>query len=170
MSLTVLSKTELFRENLAFLRENVTCVLSWTSLDGRSQSATVFFWVNDVTDTTFKVFFVTRRHTRKFGAITRNPWVSMVVGSELAPTSVQIEGQAVPMEATDGLMNLEELTVRLKAKPQLQMLYGGAFVPRNPFPDLEGEDFVVMRVTVSWVRFMHRDPATQALRLDEIFP
>jgi uncharacterized pyridoxamine 5'-phosphate oxidase family protein len=155
---------------IAFLRSKLTAVVSWVAADGKPQSATVFYWVNDVSPGHFSIFFVTRRSTRKFTAMLANPSVAIVSGMELEPVTVQIEGDVTPVDAADGLHSLEELTERLSAQPNLQMLYGGAFFPKNPFGDLQGDDFAVMQVKPTWVRFMRRNADTQNLEFLQVVP
>lgn len=157
-------------DTVAFLRTKLTAVVSWVTAEGRPQSATVFYWVNDVAQGQFNVYFVTRRSTRKFAAMLANPAVSIVSGTDMEPNSVQIEGDVTPVDAANGLRELEELTERMSAHPHLQMLYGGSFFPKNPFGDLEGEDFAVMRVKPTWVRFMRRHAVTQELEYLQVLP
>jgi general stress protein 26 len=140
------------------------------SPEGRPQSATVFYWVNDVNSGSFGIYFVTRRSSRKFQAMLANPAVAVVVGTELEPDTLQIEGDATPVEAMDGLHDLEGLHKRLASQPNLQMLYGGAFFPKNPFGKMSGDDFAVMQVKPTWARLMRRNAETEAIEFIQVLP
>jgi general stress protein 26 len=143
-----------------FLRSTHLAVLSTVSKEGSPQSATLFFHVGDiVSPSDFRVYFVTRRDSRKFSNLLASPHpkVALVVGTELEPYSVQIEGTAEFIEASHGFDRLVELSKKLVTDPALAMLYLGNFYPKNPFGAIEGEEFAVFRITPTWVRFMHPD-------------
>ncbi len=163
-------KQQEMRSAIAFLNSKLTAVVSYTAADGKVHSATVFYWVSDVTPDGFSVYFVTRRNARKFSSIVAIPSVAIVVGAELEPMTMQIEGEALPVDAADGLGSLDELDKRLADKPNLKMLYGGAFFPKNPFSSLEGVDFAIICVKPTWARFMHRNSETQAIEFLQVLP
>jgi general stress protein 26 len=152
-----------FNEAVAYMRSQMTCVISWLSGAGTPQSSTVFYWVNDIKDSNFSAYFITRRHTRKFEAIRNNPAVSIVIGTELAPQTMQIEGVAQLIESDDEFKHLEETIKRLESHPTQAMIYAGAFFPKSPFAGLKGTDFAVFRVVPTWARFMTLDKGSSEI-------
>jgi uncharacterized pyridoxamine 5'-phosphate oxidase family protein len=153
---------------LAFLRSKFVAVVATSTPDGQPQAATVFYWVNDTdaADAPFKLYFVTRRSTRKFPNLLANNRVAVVVGTEFEPATVQIDGEAEIIDASDGIGNLQELKKLLVRHPTMAMLYAGEFFPRSPFRKLS-KDFVLVRVRPTWVRFMHHDKANKDIEYDE---
>jgi hypothetical protein len=63
---------------------------------------------------------------------------------------------------------LAEFAKRMHAKPSMARLYAGAFYPRNPFAQMEGEDFAVIRVLPTSVRWMRHDPKEDKLVFHQI--
>lgn len=164
-------RSDLPKDHITYLRSQIIAVVSTIDKETKKpQSATVFYWINDVHRGEFNLYFVTRRYTRKFHNLMSDPSVSVVVGTGFDPLTVQLEGEAELVESQDGLQNMAELTERLHAHPTLAMIYSGAFVPRNPFPQQEGDDFAVFRVRPSWVRFMRYDQERGELVFDQIKP
>ena len=158
------------QDHIEYLREQFIAVVSTVGQDGSPHSATVFFWINDVVHTDFNLYFVTRRHTRKYKDIAQDPRVAVVVGANFEPVTVQIEGEAELVEAQDGYENMVDLAERLHAHPDLAQIYGGHFQPRNPFPQMEGEDFAFIRVRPAWVRMMRYDGGKGELVFEQVRP
>lgn len=163
---------ELPDNHIEYLRDQVTAVLSTVSPEGAPHSATVFYWINDIVAEhgDFNVYFVTRRHTRKFKNLMNDARVAMVVGTTFEPFTVQLEGEAELVETQDSFEGMEELAQRLHAHPTIGMIYSGAFYPRNPFKQMEGEDFALFRIRPSWVRVMRYDEKEQRLVFEQIRP
>ena len=70
---------------LKFLKEKQLAVVSTVSAEGKPESATVLYFIDD----DFNFYFITRRNTRKFGNLqSTNNNVAIVVGTELAPVTV----------------------------------------------------------------------------------
>jgi general stress protein 26 len=148
------------KEAIRYLQSQILGVIATVSFDGMPEAATVYFWVNDVEKDVFNFYILTRRHTRKFQNLLRNKRVAMVVGTELAPSSIQVSGDAEIIDVDDHIGHMKELVSRLKKHPAVAMLYAGSFFPRNPFSKL-GDDFALLRVTPTWVRWMHFDKDTK---------
>ena len=145
------------KEAIRFLQSQLIAVVATLSRAGRPQAATVYFWVNDVEKgDAFNFYFLTRRHSRKFENLLKNKEVSMVVGTEFAPSTVQISGKAEIVDVENHLTHMSGLIARLKKHPTIAMLYAGAFFPKNPFKNLGG-DYAFVKVTPTWVRWMRFD-------------
>jgi len=141
-------------ELIRFLHSKLITVLSTVNADGNPESATVFYWVNDIEGSDFNFYIITRRSSRKFLNLQGSPHVSMVVGTEFAPETVQIKGEAQILEAADGIRNLTGLGKLIKAKYSLFRMYGGDLFPKNPFGAIKGVDFAIIKIRPTWVRWM----------------
>lgn len=131
---------------LGFLRAHKLAVVSTISEGGIPTAATVMFFI----DESWNIYFITRQNTRKFKNLMKNENVAMVVGTELAPGTVQINGVAKWLEG-EGLDFVEKITL----DQDLKNLYYG------PFLNLEGKDFAVFKVEVSWLRYLYLNLKTQ---------
>lgn len=163
-----MTRPRVINEAIAYLRSQLMAVVSTVGTDGKPQAATVFFWVDDVARNRFNIYFVTRRHSRKFANLLINHSVAVVVGSAFEPHTLQIEGEAELIAAGDGIRNMARLSKLLAKKPNMSMLYSGAFFPKNPFGKIIGEDFAVFQVKASWARFMTYDKESKELAYHQI--
>ncbi len=134
------------QEVLKFLKEKQLAVVSTASSAGKPEAATVIYFIDD----DFNFYFVTRRNTRKFENLQSNSNVAIVVGTELLPVTVQIEGTAELVSGEDGELLMAEIIKR----PQIQSLYFG------PFLELKGIDFAAFKVKINWLRWLSVDPET----------
>ncbi len=134
------------QEALKFLKEKVLAVVSTVSPTGKLESATVMYFVDDE----FNFYFVTRLNTRKSDNLRTNSNIAVVVGTELAPVTVQIEGTAELINNEGGKILMDEIAKR----PQIQGLYFG------PFLRLEGVNFGAYKVKINWLRWLSIDPET----------
>ncbi|MEY4745276.1 MAG: hypothetical protein RL272_1221 [Candidatus Parcubacteria bacterium] len=155
-------------ELIAFLRGQLIAVVSTATREGKPESAAIFYWVNDVKNGDFSLYFVTRGNTRKMKNLLFNDEVAVVIGAEFRPSTVQIQGKAEILESADNLKNLTQLAKRIGRRPNLAKIYAGEFFPRNPFGQIEGENFVVVRVRPTWVRWMRFDQDTKKLDFHQI--
>jgi len=147
------------KDVLAFLNSQIICVLATVSPTGQPQAATVFYWIDDIQGDKFNIYIVTRQHTRKFKNLTNNPLVSVVVGTQFEPITVQIDGQALLLDTNTDLRKVQNFP-QMMAKHSIQsMIYGGAFYPKSPFKGLEGENYAVFCITPSQLSMMHFDEA-----------
>lgn len=151
-------RSKTMEEMLEYLRSQTIAVVGSVSAEGDPQVATVYFWVNDIKGKDFSIFFLTRRHTRKFANLLSNKKAAVVVGTAFEPNSVQIDGTAEIVDVGDNVKDMVELQKRLRKKPVMALLFGGAFYPKSPFRDL-GKDFVLFRVRPTWCRWLRFDKA-----------
>ncbi len=142
---------------IEYLGSRAIAVVSTVSKEGLPQAATVFYWVDETVHGGFSLYFVTRRHTRKFSNIMHNPAVAVVVGTDMDPHTVQIEGEAELVEVGESVTQLGRLAMLVGKHPKVAALYTGAFYPKDPFSGIEGKDFAVFRVSPKWVRYMTYD-------------
>lgn len=132
-----------------FLRNNLIAVIATINNENKPEAAVIQCLV----DANLCVYFVTRRHTRKFKNLQLNKWVAIVIGTELGTNTVQIEGEA--KFVTEDLSQLDALTNRKGMKD----IYYGCLCD-SPFTKIEGTDFAVFKVQPDWLRWMTLDPKT----------
>jgi general stress protein 26 len=160
--------TPKFNELIEYLHGHFIAVASTLSPAGMPQSATVFYWANDVTPFGFNIYFVTHRSARKFQNLLMHDAVAVVIGTDFDPNSVQIEGTAEIVEVAEKREDLDEFVKRMNAQPNMARLYDGAFFPRNAFAQIDGHDFAVVRVMPTWVRWMQYDAKEKKLVYHQI--
>ena len=153
----------MFNDLLVFLKGQFIGVVSTVNQEGAPESATIFYWANDIDkkNKAFNLYFVTRRHTRKFQNLQFNKEVAFVIGTEFKSSTLQLQGQAELIESADGFKDLTQFVKRMLTQPKLAAIYAGAFLPRNPFTKLEGENFAVIKVRPHWARWMRFDDTDQ---------
>lgn len=149
--------TRPYNDVFDFLKAKFTAVVATVSADGKPQAATVLFWLGHDRDRGMEVFFLTRRHTHKAQNLKANGKVALVVGTELEPYAVQVEGVADVVEEGDSLTSLWNMALLSGANPKMQRMFSGEYFPAAPFRGLEGHDFVVFRVRPTLVRYMSLD-------------
>lgn len=146
-----------------FLKSNFISVVATVSKENKPEAATVYYWI----DNDLNFFFMTHQHSRKFINLQSNNRIAMVVGSVFEPRTVQIEGEA------EWLTTYEQMKVfldQLIHHPNLDKLYHGGFVPKNPFPNIPGIDFAMCKVKIDWLRSMDIDPKTEKIHYHQILP
>jgi len=141
------------------LHEQFIAVLSTVNAMGKPESAVLYYWADGPEDE-IRLFFATRRDSRKFQNLMERDSVAMLVGTGFEPDSIQIQGRAELLKTIDGAPLLAEFSRMLDAKPNVELLYRGAYLPQNPFGRIEGEEFGVFRVIPDFVRWMRLNPET----------
>jgi len=148
------NKAEIKAKALEFLRGQQVAVVSTVSESGEPQSAAVTFLVDDE----FNILFITRKNTRKFANMTRNPKVAVVVGFDPEhPSTIQMHGTAKISEEN-------RISTLLK--------FTKALVHRDnwwPLLKVAGLDFVVMEVRIDWARWLNLDAAAYDENFKENF-
>lgn len=160
----------LFKEFRQELQTRFVAVIATSTRDGQPEAATVFYWANDFTGDgrDFNLYFITRRSSRKFFCLTTNPSVAMVIGTEFAPMTIQVDGEAMPLEAADSVREMPAAMKLVKGRYGLLRLYLGELFPRNPFGAIPGHDFVVVRVRPKWVRWMRYDKKKDLIEYHQV--
>jgi uncharacterized pyridoxamine 5'-phosphate oxidase family protein len=139
---------EIKKDVLAFLHNSLLGVVATISAEGLPSAATVHMLVDD----SLNVYFVTQRSSRKFQNIMRQPKVAMVIGTELDPRTVQIEGVAELLG-----IDLDGLSQQI-GRPGIADIYKGA-LPEGPFPyfKVKKENTAIFKVAPTWMRYMELD-------------
>lgn len=139
---------------LEFLKGQRVAVVSSIDEKGNPQSAVVTFLIDDE----FTIFFVTRKKSRKFANIMKNPRVSVVVGFDPEhPSTVQMHGNAKMSESN-------RISTLLK--------FSQALINREnwwPLLKIAGLDFVVMEIKIDWARWLNLDAQNRDENFKEDF-
>lgn len=113
-----MTREEIRKLTLKFLREHKTAVLATATRQGEPQAATVFYYIDD--DFTFN--FVTDKKSRKFQNLKDNPHVAIVVGSGPDVMTVQCGGHAEIIDYGNDTKTAEEIAKKVMKNSSL----GGA--------------------------------------------
>lgn len=132
------------QQALAFVRKNKLAVISTVSIEGKPEAATILYYC----DNDFNFFFLTRNDTRKVVNLTSNKHVAIVIGTELGPSTMQMEGIAERVSAVEAQ---NEFIKELSKDSILNALYYG------PFLNLTGINFSLYKVTITWARWLTLD-------------
>ncbi len=137
---------EIIKRVKDFLAKNKICVVSTVSQTGNPEAAVCIYMADD----NFNFYFVTRGNTRKRANLENNKNMALVIGTELAPFTLQAEGTAELLtgQSSDEFMN------KFKAREDLQALYFG------PFLKIAGVDFAIFKITTNWLRYMEFNAET----------
>ena len=141
---TEIADKKIKKEAMAFLKKRKLAVISTVSLDGKPESAMVLYFIDDDNN----LFFITRNDTRKAANIAQNKNVSLVIGTELGPSTMQMSGEAERIEEA-GKQN--EFLANLTKDTILQALYYG------PFLSLMGVNFSLYKIKITWARWLTLD-------------
>lgn len=133
-------------ETLEYMKSQTVAALATVNAAGKPGAALVHFVVDDQ----FQVWFVTRRHTRKFESLRDNANVAMVVGVAEKAKTVQLTGRA----RMCGDKLVQEFNMVAARNPGAFKVYFGGSNGESPFHDIPGIDVAVFRVTVSHVQLM----------------
>ncbi|MFA6407342.1 MAG: pyridoxamine 5'-phosphate oxidase family protein [Candidatus Paceibacterota bacterium] len=131
------------KEAKEYLQSEKLAVVSTVSSEGKPQSATVLYLLDDE----FNFFFVTRSDTKKVENLLTNNDVSIVVGAQMGPVTMQMSGVATLLSSTEQ----KEFVYKLSKNTELKQLYYG------PFLNLEGINFSLYRVAITWARWLKID-------------
>lgn len=125
-----------------FLRSKMTAVISTISPAGQPMSATIYFEV----DENFIFYFMTKKFTRKYENLEKNPEVALVIGTENEPATVQLQGRA------EKILDPKEFDMRMNLlrKRFFKNDYVAPLFQLAP----EKNDMVLYRITPSWIRWL----------------
>lgn len=113
-------------------------VVSTVNEHASPESASLYY----VHDSSFNLFFITRKGSRKYQNIEKNPNVSFVITSENSPLTIQLEGTA-------GLVT--EAKEESEYFPKLVAL-ASAHTAIPPVSQINGSEMVFVKITPRWIR------------------
>ncbi len=150
-------KEGLKRRAFGFLNEKEVAVISTISENNEPTAATILFSIDD----DFNFYFITRRQTRKFKNLQINKSVAIVVGTELEPGTIQMQGEAQLLEGNEAENFFKEIS---ENKKDLLKLYYG------PYLLVPGLDFAIFKVKINWMRHLRLDLEKMIEEYHQIIP
>lgn len=98
---------------VSYIKSNPLSVMSTVTPDNKSNAATMYI----VSDKDLNVYFMTKKETQKYCNIMNNPSVSFTVHDELNLTTLQMIGDATPIDpALDDNKKIYELFESVRDK------------------------------------------------------
>ena len=136
------------KENvLRILKSGDIGVIATADDKGNPEAATINYFVDD----DLNLYFVTRRHTRKFQNLEKNKNIAFVVGTTTGTQTIQMNGEARKLEEKDEIQNF---IMMINQNPEIKNLYT-LDCSLSPFFKIEGTDFELFKVKINWLRWMH---------------
>lgn len=136
--------TEKIEESaLKFAKARKLAIISTVSSEGVPESAMVLYHM----DEKFNFFFVTRSDSRKVKNLSTNKNISVVIGTDLGPSTLQMSGIAEVISQDEQKNFIENLS----KDTTLGALYYG------PFLEIVGINFTLYKVKMNWVRWLTLD-------------
>ncbi|MDP3953509.1 MAG: pyridoxamine 5'-phosphate oxidase family protein [bacterium] len=148
-------KSDLGKEVAEFLDKNVFMVVATADEQSQPEAALMMYLMDENLD----FYFVTRRQTRKFKNLKKNPEVAFVIGLGSESSTMQGKGRVELLEEKD-----VEFMKELEKHPNLVSAYLG------PFLELVGLDFAVFRIKPDWLRLLSWDPTKRVESYHQILP
>lgn len=148
-------KGEMRTQIVNFLKNHDLAVISTINSENKPEAATIGYFIDD----DLSLYLITREDSRKAENIAGNPNVALVIGTTAGPNTVQIEGSAQILKSGD--KEFADLLVKFAA---LKVLYYG------PFLKMEGINFIICKVTISWLRFLDVNDATNKEEFYQLIP
>lgn len=140
-----LAKEELRHQVFSFLTSQVVAVISTVSPEITPEAATIMY----VIDENWNMYLLTHKDSRKVANIKINPQVALVVGTTIVAHTVQIEGRAQLINETD---------------PQYvvitQKFQENALLNRDPIYGVYKDNYTIVKVTISWLRWLTFEQTT----------
>lgn len=125
---------------LQFLKSHTAGVLASVGRDGKPHASVVYY----TSDDQFSIYFITLASSRKYEALTANPWAAFVVGTLDMPQTLQIEGPVVELRRNEDMRaKLPELLERLTSNAKYFA----------PITKMDPASIVVMWMEAKWIRW-----------------
>jgi general stress protein 26 len=137
-----MSDISIHSQLIEYLRNQTIAVVSTVSPEGKPMSATVYF----IVDNDFTFYFITKTFSRKHKNLEQNPNISMVVGTENKPVTVQMEGSAERIVDKDIFKERFDNFVDLLSKNN----YVGPIFQLSE----EDNELVIYKVKPNWLRWL----------------
>lgn len=137
---------------VAHLKEFHLGVISTVSPENEPQGATVDF-LTAIEDGKLILYFLTRRHSRKFENLMHNPRIGFVIGFGPEANTVQLQGKSHRLTENEEIDRFFEY---VEERPELKELYYGNNQV-EPWSEIKGVGYEAVRVEIDWARWMYRD-------------
>ena len=136
---------QIVKDALTFAQKKKLAVISTVAPSGIPESAMVLFYLDD----NFNFYFITRSDSRKVDNLMTNKNVSVVIGTELGVSTLQMSGIADSVSGS----GQKEFIENLAKNADLSALFYG------PFLNIAGINFTLYKVKINWARWLTLDVA-----------
>jgi len=138
-------KNKLLSDALSFLQQQTMGVIATVAQDNTPESASVNYMI----DSDWKIFILTNKDSRKVQNIKQNNHVAFVVGLPQVPNTAQIQADAEIIEPEHE--EYEASFTKLKESNHLN---------RDPMYDIFGHDYVILKLQITWLRWLYFESGT----------
>lgn len=138
-------KNQLLSDAFSFLQQQTMGVIATVAQDNTPESACVNYMI----DTDWKIYILTYKDSRKVQNIKQNNHVSFVVGVPQIPHTVQIQADAEIIDDENG--EYESAFTKLKGSKKLD---------RDPIYDMFSHNYVILKLQITWMRWLYFEPGT----------
>lgn len=145
------------QKNLAwqFLTQQGMCTIATISPENTPEAASVAFFM----DHDWTIYIVTHPESRKLKNISSNPKVAIVAGTTLIPQTVQIEGTAEIM--TSSSADFPVISEKIKNSGKFTM---------DPIIQTLVGNYVILKIHITWLRYLRFDQAANKANYAVIIP
>jgi len=127
-----------------FLKSNRLAALATISSQENTPQASLIYYL---TDENFHIYIVTSKESRKFKNITKNNKVALVVGQEMDPVVIQLEGTVEMVEDKSKIHELSSRYLEVANKNTKTLNW-------PPVMKLSvGDGYVIVEVTITHFKF-----------------
>lgn len=124
---------------LAFLKSHTAGVIATVSKEYHPQASVVYYTGDD----SFNIYFLTKRGSRKFDAVSAHPQAAFVIGRQDVPQTLQIEGMVSELTSVED---------QNKHVPDLMNVLAAQSPGLVPAGKMDGE-LAVMWLQPKWIRW-----------------
>ncbi len=128
-----------------FLKNNRLATIATISSESNNPQASFVYYV---TDDNFHVYIVTSTESRKIRNIFKNNKVALVIGQEVKPLVLQIEGEAKMVDDQDKKREIANLYLEITNKSNPESIN---LPPILKIPSDSG--FMIVEITITWFKF-----------------
>jgi len=138
-------KNQLLTDAFSYLSQQTMGVISTVAQDNVPESASVNYFL----DKDWKIYIITNKDSRKVQNIRQNNRVSFVVGVPQIPHTAQIQADAQVIESDNSEYDIA-----------YQKLKDSKVLDRNPIYSAFGSNYVILRLNITWLRWLFFEEGT----------
>lgn len=138
-------KEQLLKDAFAFLNGQSMGAIATVGPDNTPEAATVNFFV----DTDWTVYIITSKDSRKVQNLRQNAHVAFVVGVEDIPNTAQMQADVTIVDDSSPDYNTSFQKIKESGK-----------LNRDPMYDMYNNNYVVLKLKVTWLRWLYFDKST----------
>lgn len=140
---------------LQFINQQTVGIIATVSADATPEAATVMY----IMDEDWSLYILTHADSRKALNIQANPHVAFVIGTTLVAHTVQIQGEATILTVSDPQYQIISQKFRDSRKLTL-----------NPLINTYVTNYILLKITPTWVRYLSFDQATNKEQYAVLIP